>query len=288
MKILIACLLGVLVWWGTSGANAAPFAWTPGDAMFVKTGGCAVADTPGGSHKGVLEPKAYVTIRRTLGGMAEVEKGDVRVGWVAKTCLMTTEDFFKNPACFRSSWMRRDVHLDAEHPEATARMTPIGREGGEYRLEIVDAADRVLWRSPSAASGDDSAPAVMAYFCGPEGDYWPLFLGDLDGDGRAELLMQEQHSSTERAMALYLYRWEDKNFVPISLGRCLLQDGDVYRWAACPRDMPAGTQWLDSPQGVTADGISVWTIYTALGGGETKACGTARFRLTDEGGIPVP
>lgn len=291
MKAVAICILGILATFAMFVVDgyADVSAWMPGDTMFVGTGGCALSETLDGPVKGTLEPKAYVTVRQMQGDMAEVAKGDSRVGWVPKSCLMTTEDFFKNPACFRSSWMEKSVQLDAAGSESAARMVPVGEDGGRYLLEIIDPTGRTLWRSSEAVLPNSvSAPRSMEFFCGPEGDYWPLFLGDLNGDGRAELLLQEPHTSSERARALYLYRWDGRGFAPIVSGRCLLREGNVFRWTACPEDVPEGAQWLDGLYGVTADGVSIWSICAAPGGDEARACVTGRFRLRDDGFAPLP
>ncbi len=257
-----------------------------GENAVAASGGCAITrdmaeDSPA---VGMLEPKQWVTVQQTRDGMIRIQietEEQSLEGWVPSRCLVTTEAYFADPVCGKSSWMERVFALDRAHPDAVARMI---KTGSHYVLKIFDARGKLLWSGPEETSEEpDALLDPFTFFCGAEGDYWPEFLGDMNGDGKAELFMPAQHSSMESPLPLYLYTWDGKTFRDVSWARCLMEksrDSGVYEWTEFFDETPDGTRWLFAPLAVNADGAVEWKVFEISG--DALLSGQALFKMTSD------
>lgn len=257
-----------------------------GENAVVNSGGCIVTqgefeNTP---VLGSLDPKQWVTVQGIRDNrvhiLLETEESSLD-GWVQAQCLITTEAYFAAPVCSRQSWMERSFALDEEHPNAIARMVKVG---SHYVLRIFDVQGQLLWSSPEETSEDpDAVLDQLTFFCGAEGDYWPEFLGDLNGDGKAELFMPAQHLSVESPLPLYMYTWDGKTFKDVSNARCLVEKSmgsGVYEWAEFFDEIPDKTRWLFSPLKGGQDGTSEWEVFEISG--DSLLSGRALFQMAPD------
>ena len=277
MGMSFVCLLFVF----SCVARAQTFA--VGENAVVGFGGCeATRDNAAGSPvTGSLDPKQWVTVQESVGDRIKIQIDTEErslEGWVPASCLISTEAFFADPVCAGESWMERKFALDEAHPEAVARMV---KTGSHYVLKIFDAQGNLLWNSPEETSEDpDAALDQLTFFCGAEEDYWPRFLGDLNGDNKAELFMPARHSSVDGPLPLYLYVWDGKTFNDASKARCLVErkrDSGLYEWVEFFDEVPDGTRWLLSPVGMEKDGTSEWEVFEMSG--DSVLSGRAVFRV---------
>lgn len=118
--------------------------------------------------------------------------------WVAADGLAPLADYLKDPAnkdvtmaCPDAMPARQTVDLDARHKSAVMKLAIVPTlDGGTIDLEVWDAAEKKrLWTSRDP---DNQAKARagegMDFNCSLAGPTWPQIVGDVDGDGRAELL----------------------------------------------------------------------------------------------------
>lgn len=275
--------LGAVFFLAGQGAAAS---FSVGENAVVGSGGCEVRERPEAEAPlaGRLEPKQWVTVEESSGAFTavQVETEELALeGWVPEGCLMSMEAYFAEPACSRTSWLEKRFRLDGKTPEATARML---KRGARYLLQIFDGSGGMVWVSPDVVSEEpDAQTDQLTFFCGPEGDYWPLFLGDLNGDGLAEIVMAAYNAAEDAPLPLYLYVWNGTDFIDVSRSRCLVEKGrnsGRYAWTEALADLPDHTRWLCAPGGETADGAVEWEVREIAG--DAILAGRAAVRLSPD------
>ena len=93
------------------------------------------------------------------------------------------------------------------------------------RLKVLDSGGKVLWAAPAAAHADEP----FAFGSWPYGGSDLEWVGDIDGDGRVELLSPLPVSDL-RPPTYRLFRWSGTAFVPAGV-KMLLQEGEnLFVW----------------------------------------------------------
>ncbi len=236
-------------------------------------------------------------------------------GWISADALLPLADYLLDPA------YRDAVLCPAESPDYTEalnpatlaagvplaldparkdarlymRLAPTLRGGGGI-LEVRGPDGTLLWSSPGMGPKIVDRPPDGAFYCGPMGFRWPQQVGDMDGDGRAELLVH--HPQTEMGPGTYtLLRWTGSAFEPLLSARQLIQPGspDSPIWKLRPlgdeeAELPSAVSWVDGWPAIQEDGTLIGHVeHSAPQGDGTLrwSSGTARFRLRPDTGEAV-
>ncbi len=228
-------------------------------------------------------------------------------GWISADALLPLTDYLRDPA-YRDAVLcpaESSDYTEALNPATLAagvplaldptrrntrlymRMVPTLRGGGGI-LEVRDADGTVLWSSPDMGPKIVDRPPDDAFYCGPLGFRWPQQAGDMDGDGRAELLVQ--HPQTEMGPGTYtLLRWTGSAFEPVLTERQLVQpdSADAPIWKLRPlgdeeAELPSTVSWVDGWPSMQDDGTLIGHVEHSVPQGDSSLrwfSGTARFRL---------
>ena len=118
--------------------------------------------------------------------------------WVAADGLAPLADYLKDPAnrnvtmaCPAAMPERLTVDLDARHKGAVLKLIRLPNlAGGDIDLEVWDAAEKNrLWHSRDPVNVSKALEDKgLRFDCSLAGPTWPQIVGDLDGDGRVEIL----------------------------------------------------------------------------------------------------
>lgn len=198
---------------------------TAGQRAVVRDDGNNLREFGGANYKqariiGVLDQGDVVTVHRREGKWSEVTTAAGVRGWVHSACLdPAAGEALSAPQeniCPEDLPRRFAVDLDGDGGEETvALVVNPSAEGGKARLEVRDAEHRVIWQGPETES-------PLLFHCHDWGIYWPSVIGDIDGDGRVELLAQEPQSDVSPS-SFFLARWDGAAFRPVSNGWSLLE-----------------------------------------------------------------
>jgi hypothetical protein len=142
--------------------------------------------------------------------------------WVKTDKVMPTDAFLLDPAykditmlCRDDLPMRFDVALDADHKNAVIRMiAKPGLNGGTGEMEVLAGDGKTpLW---STTAQDDDAGLRVRFSCNPNVPTWPTIVGDVNGDGKAEILYTETDPRAPYDMypfpVLNIVTWDGKAF----------------------------------------------------------------------------
>ncbi len=125
-------------------------------------------------------------------------------------------------------------------------VTPAGNPGGFFRVKIADGNGQVLWTSPDTTD----AAQPLAFGSWDSGTSLPVALGDIDGDGRMELIVsapQKEVTPTQYRV----FRWTGTELKPGAVHSLSGNGGldTVFTWQA---DADASQYWVKdwlSPEG---------------------------------------
>ena len=157
-------------------------------------------------------------------GWLRLEDSDQNTFWVAADKAMPTDAFLKNPAfsditqCEADRPARFVVTLDKEHPNAVVRMIKKPDvNGGHAEMEVWDSAEKtLLWSTEGEANKAAEQPIEFTCYRAAERS-WPTILGDINGDGKAEILYRSMLSSAAYSSqpfpSFILLAWDGKAFV---------------------------------------------------------------------------
>ncbi|MHC1710998.1 MAG: SH3 domain-containing protein [Solidesulfovibrio sp.] len=180
----------------------------------------------------VLDALEEVQVLRSDGKWAEVETVDGKKGFVNAKCLTPYAVFIsgKSPAggeplitCKEdASGTRKEIKadLDGDGRLETLRLTcQAGWGCANYFLDVYGPDGKLLFRGPR--HGD--SPLI---FCRCHaGIYFPDIVRDIDGDGRAELLLPQPRSDVS-PVPFEMFRWNGSGFTTIMTNVGLFADKD--------------------------------------------------------------
>ena len=157
-------------------------------------------------------------------GWLRLEDSDKETFWVAADKAMPVDAFLKNPdfsditRCEADLPARFVVTLDKEHPNAVVRMVKKpNANGGFAEMEVWDSAEKtLLWSTEGKANQAAEQPIEFACYRAAERS-WPTILGDINGDGKAEVLYRSMLKATAYSSqpfpSFIVLAWDGKAFV---------------------------------------------------------------------------
>ena len=216
--VLACCLVAVLV--SAVSASAAPALKVGDEVVSIREDLTAYESLEkaraGGETEGNIRPPSNelashgpasynhtYKVEAIQDGWAEVidsEEDVIEPGpwWVAADGLTPVADYLKDPAnkavtmaCPAAMPERLTADLDSHRKGAVLKLGIVPTlDGGIIDLEVWDAAEKNrLWTSRDPANqARVSVGEGISFNCSLAGPTWPQIVGDVDGDGRAELL----------------------------------------------------------------------------------------------------
>lgn len=157
-------------------------------------------------------------------GWLRLEDSDKETFWVAADKAMPVDAFLKDPAfsditqCEADLPARFAVTLDKERPNAVVRMVKKPNANGGYaEMEVWDNAEKtLLWSTEGKANEAAEQPIEFSCYRAAERS-WPTVLGDINGDGKAEIMYRSALSSAAYSSqpfpSFVVLAWDGKAFV---------------------------------------------------------------------------
>lgn len=226
MPMLIVSAIVALTLFTATGASARPFCsapvFAPAESRFVADDGNNLRQWGGAQYASapvlaVLNAATEVRLIRMDGKWAEVETREGLRGFVNAKCLVTYKDLVagKIPDPRQIDLQGCDggrkpieikADLDGDGKAETIRLTcDPGAGCVNYFLDVLSSDGRTLYKGPRY--GD-----TTLIFCECNAGAWmPRAVTDLDGDGKAEILMTSPASDVS-PVAFYLLRWNGSGF----------------------------------------------------------------------------
>ena len=240
---------------------------------------------------GVLDKGQAVTVLRQQGNWSEIATPDNRRGWINSACLVPAARYLADPrnsqdvSCPGDYPRQFTATLDPAHPGARIAVEDVPTLfGGSGRLAVADGSGRLLWRGPLPDVFRDPATAdPLVYFCSPTGAFWPSVIGDVDGDGLAEIVANDPQSDVS-VSTFTLARWTGQAFAVVRRHESLVETppgSNRYRWTP-PRDGFADARWIMGVKALHDDGTVTATVYE-YGPNLPVRFGLARLRLDAQG-----
>lgn len=178
----------------------------------------------------VLNGWDEVTVLKQDGRWAEVQTADGRHGFVNSACLAPYADivsgkkavanFPDREACVFSRKLRTRflaaLDRDGKEDVITLRCAP-WRGNPRMFMTVTGSDGRIRYQGPT------SQDSPLIFHMSEGGAYWPELIGDIDHDGRAELLVLHAPSD-DRVTGHTLMRWNGQGFDMVSTNSALIED----------------------------------------------------------------
>ncbi len=298
-------LLAIFVLLASFVRQAAAADFSPGQKVVAKVDTktyLSLEDAKNGQEEPVelLAPIEYMSRRdlNEVGEVIEAKDGWLHIAasisdadslWVKAADMTPLDDFLADPANSAitqcpSSLVRHFVaDLAPDLKQAVIRITTSPTiDGGNGVLEVLTPDEsKVIW---STKDQPEDLIARLDIDCNRLIMHWPQIIGDIDGDGFAELLYTEFPLSYPDG-TFSIYKWDGKAFVEQPYNRVLAVSGPEMPATATLHEV-ADYQGNETPyffladfRGVDAAGVITAEIY--LSGADSNESGIARFTLSD-------
>jgi hypothetical protein len=229
------------------------------------------------------------TVREDMGDWLRVGQGESDDMWVKAAHMMPLDAFMADPAnreiieCSQDLPSLFVVDLAPDLKQAVIRITAVPSIDGGYGVLEVLTPDKskVLWSSKDRAENDSG----LDLYCAPNALTWPEIIGDINGDGFAELLYMRLRSSAGIPEgACTIFTWDGKAFVESPVDPVLAVKGPEMPSRAAINDI-SDYAYLDKPYFsvsslINLDSDGTITANFFLNDAEGKQ-GTGKFTLTD-------
>lgn len=247
---------------------------------------------------GRLDAWDEVRVLERRGKWATVATPDGREGVVNARCLAAYADIVagrrevegfpaKDNCAFSPDWKTRfSADLDGSGKASSLTLKCLPWKGcSNHGLSIAGPDGRILYSGPQKADSP-------LFFCLCDyGVYWPEAFGDMDGDGRAELLAANSPSDVSVG-TFYLGRWNGAGFDTLRRDLALIEDParpGFFAFAPPPENgdpAPAQLRWIMSFSGLDKAGKLVGSVYQyrkTAGGQNDLFSGEAVFSMGPDG-----
>ena len=233
-------------------------------------------------------------VRSERDGWIDIATGSNPKEWLESSHTVPLERFLKDPEFYQYTTCAEElprifaVPLGSGGQMGTLRLVPRPNlKGGEAVMEILDASGKKLWGSSPSKRMSRRAGSLYAECRGsalPGGGNWVRAAGDLDGDGRMEILMGGDAEHGISSADFTLYRWDGEKPVPVRSFSLQEPDGSTA-WRT--KEGGGTQQALDARRLVFAradtrqqkDG----SIVFPMANWKDRATGMARMRLAPSG-----
>ena len=227
------------------------------------------------------------TVREDMGDWLRVGQGESGDTWVKAADMILLEAFMADPAnreiieCSPGLPRLFVVNLAPDLKRAVIRITTVPTiEGGHGVLEVLTPDEsKVLWRSKE--EGEEYPDLRLD--CAPNAINWPEIIGDIDGDGFAELLYMELPVRPPDGLCT-IYKWDGKAFVKAASPVLAVKGLEMPSSATIGTisDYPDQDEpyfYVTFFKSLDADGTITANFLLAA---PTSKTGTGKFTLTDD------
>ena len=311
-------LLGLIVF--ADAALAAAPAFKPGMQVVVAGGetpaypsleeakkGGATEDSlhaPEAVMSRVINNTAY-TILEQRGDWLKVKEADDAEDsadyWVAANAMRLLDDFLNDPAnkeivlaCPDALPKRIVLDLDEGHKQAVVRLiTKPSLEGGDIRMEVWNSAEKtLLWSTDdpdnSGQHATETGEFSVWFSCYPLATLWPQATGDLDGDGKGDILYVASEAYRNPPPVMNLLTWNGKRFVLKNAFALAVFAADMPKSGPLDAEGPEDAKsriYLESLLGLSGDGKIRATFIQDSPANEEEPIkrGVGLFRLNKDG-----
>ncbi len=248
---------------------------------------------------GVLNAWEEVTVLARQARWARVRTAKGQEGWVNDRCLAPYADVIRGSAvvkgydpkdncAYSPEWKTAfTADLDGDGRASTLKMVCRPWWGCSNHSVAVFGPDNAL-----RYQGPDHGPSPLIFCLCDAGAYWPEVLGDIDGDGKAELIAE--HSPSDVSLSTHtILRWNGRGFTPLRQDVALIEDkASPGFFAYTPRSAEAARderepRWIMSVSGLDPKRNLIASVYqytrNAKTGDKDLHVGEGRFAARDTG-----
>ncbi len=271
LVLCCAFLPGAPLWAGMCSAPHFP----PDRSLFVADDGNNLRQSGGPNYAkapilAVLNAGDEVGLIDVDGKWANVETVDGVRGWISAKNLLSGQAFLKreqaqNKDMYQECGQLGDIvtsfpmDIDGDGGLETMTLTcQPGIDCANFTMRITEIQGGIVFQGP--AYGD--SPLIFCQ-CGA-GSYYPTLVGDLDGDGKAEILAEYAPSDLS-ASSFWLGDYDGKGFKTLLDGKSLVENPakpGFFAFADPPmNEYESGVRWLMSFSGWSKDGKARGTVF---------------------------
>lgn len=223
-------------------------------------------------------------------------------GWVNTKCLVPRVQVLADPAkrndvyCNSQQTRNFRTSLDKNHPDAEVVLEDVpSLSGGGGRIAVKDASGKLLWHGPlrDMDALDASLDEALFFYCADFGVYWPSVVGDIDGDGRAEIFAADAQSDVS-VSSFMVARWNGEAFLPIQRHVSLVESPRgsgryPYKPLKAGVDGPSGVErWIMTVKPLDSKRLATASIFEETPGAKGSQLKHGEAQVTfDENGATL-
>ena len=159
-----------------------------------------------------------------------------------------------------SKSLRADLAGDSKLEKIEVRYSGKGESGDFYHIVVLDAEGNSIWSGPKVM--DEKNPLVFGSW--HHGASLPQAIGDIDGDGMAELIAPAPQSDVSPT-TFRIISWTPNGFVPVKTVTYLAVDDNPEHFSTAKSEKYEG-RWISAFESIEAGGKAKVEITEYLGG----------------------